>query len=143
MHAIFRVDSGQGNKLDHIICYGVLIGLVILVILEILQGDKAKLWKATREWKRECKSVEVAIVNREYYPNRLLEDEYGMPRPTHSICKLNLELTAEQRVLFPNLPSVSVTVNEYIYLKIIDRNVVRVYYQAESPMTFLLEEETE
>jgi hypothetical protein len=56
---------------------------------------------------------------------------------------LNLELTAEQRVLFPNMPYVSVTVNENIYSKILDENVVHVYYQAESPMTFLLEEETE
>jgi hypothetical protein len=145
MHAIFRVSSGQGNKLDHIICYGVLIGLIILVILAILQEnrDKEKLRKAQQEWKRKCKSVEVAIVNRKYYPGRSWDDGYGISRTSHSSYELNLELTAEQRVLFPNLSSVSVTVNKSIYSKIIDRNVVCVYYQAESPMTFLLEEETE
>jgi hypothetical protein len=141
--AINRVLSGHGNRLDHMICYGVLIGLVILVILAILQEDqdKKKLREAQQEWKRTCKSVEVAVVNREYYPGGSWEDEYGIPHSSHSRYHLYLELIAEQRALFPNLQSVSVTVDASIYSKIADRSVVRVCYEPDSPMTFLLEEE--
>jgi hypothetical protein len=143
--AISRVSSGHGNRLDHVICYGVLIGLVILVILAILQEDqdKKKLRQAQQEWKRTCESVEVAVVNREYYPGGSWEDEYGIPHSSHSRHQLYLELTAEQRVLFPNLQSVRVTVDASIYSKIAARSVVRVYYQPDSPMTFLLDEEIE
>jgi len=143
--AINRVLSGRGNRLDHMICYGVLIGFVILVILAILQGDqpKKKLRQAQQEWKRSCNSVEVGLINRRYYPGGSWEDEYGIPHSSHSSYQLDLESTAEQRVLFPGLQSVSVTVNGNIYSKLIDRNVVRIYYQPESPMTFLLEEEIE
>ena len=143
--AINRVWSGRGNRLDHMICYGVLIGFVILVILAILQEDqdKKRLREAQQEWKRTCNSVEVGVVNRKYYPGGSWEDEYGIPHSSHSSYQLDLESTAEQRVLFPGLQSVSVTVNGNIYSKLIDRNVVRVYYQPESPMTFLLEEEIE
>ncbi len=143
--AINRVLSGSGNSLDQVICCGTLIGLVLLVILAILQEDQntKKLREAQQEWKGTCRSVEVAIVNRQYYPGGSWEDEYGIPHTARPRYQLDLESTAKQRVLFPNLQSVSVSVNESVYSKLVDRNVVRVYYQPDSPMTFLLEEEIE
>ncbi len=142
--AINRVLSGNGNILDHMICYGVLIGFVILVILAKREEDqdKKKLREAQQDWKHTCRSAEVAIVNREYCSGTW-EDEYGIIHSSRYGCKLNLELTAEQRVLFPNLQSVRVTVDENIYSKLIDRYVVRIYYKPDSPMDFLLEEEIE
>jgi hypothetical protein len=143
--AINRVLSGSRNSLDQVICCGTLIGLVILVILGILTEDQntKKLREAQQEWKGTCRPVEVAIVNRQYYPGGSYEDEYGIPHTVRPRYHLDLELTAEQRVLFSNLQSVSVTVNERVYSKLVDRNVVCVYYQPDSPMTFLLEEEIE
>ncbi|MBI5565798.1 MAG: hypothetical protein HY870_12960 [Chloroflexi bacterium] len=143
--AINRVLSGYGNRLDHLICYGVLIGFVILVILAKRQTDRdtKKLREAHHEWKYTCRSAEVSIINRQHYPGGSWEDGYGIPHSSHPSYHLNLELTAEQRVLFPNLQSVRVDVNEDIYSKLIDRNVVRVYYQPDSPMIFLMEEEIE
>ena len=138
--AIDRVFSGSGNRLDHMICYGVLIGLVILVILVNLQNfqDDKKARKAQGEWKIASKSVEVAIVNRTYHPGGTWEDGDGMPHSSYPSYRLALELTDEQRLLYLNLKSVSVTVDEKIYSKIKDRDVVRVYYQPASPMTFFL-----
>jgi hypothetical protein len=143
--AIDRVWSGHGSQLDHMICYGVLIGFVMLVILARIMEhrDKKKLRVAQQEWKRTGKSVEVAIVNRSHYPGGSWEDQYGIPHNSRPSYHLSLELTAEQRALYPNLQSVRVTVDASTYSKTEDRDVVRVYYQPDSPMTFMLEEELE
>lgn len=144
--AINRVLSGYGNRNDYLVCYGGLIGFVILLILAKRQGDqeKIRLRAAQQEWKSACKSNEVAIVNRRYFPAASWEDEYGIPHSSRASYHLDLEATAEQRrALYPNLQSVSVEVNESIYSKLIEQNLVRIYYQPEKPMTFLLEAELE
>jgi hypothetical protein len=125
------------------ICYAVLIGFVILVIWVIIQEEprQKKVREAQQEWQGACKSVEVAIVDRFYYPGGSWEDEYGIPHSSHASYTLYIELPAEQKVDFPNLQSVSVDVSGEIYSKLLDRNVVRVYYKPDSPMTFLLEDE--
>jgi hypothetical protein len=79
------------------ICYGVLIGFVMLVILARIMEHRDK------------KKLRVA----------------------------------QQGALYPNLQSVRVTVDASTYSKTEDRDVVRVYYQPDSPMTFMLEEELE
>lgn len=141
--AINRALSGYGSGLDQVICYGAMIGLVILTIWAMLHEsqDQQEIREAQQAWKRTCKLVALAIVSRQHYAGGIWEDEIGIPHTSRERYDLNLELTNEQRVLFPNLHAVRITVNETIYSKLIDRTVVRVYYQPDSPLTFLLEEE--
>ena len=143
--AIIRVLSEQGNKFDQFICYSVLIGFVILMILAIIQQlrDSIEISKLQQKWKCECKSVKVAIIDRKYHPDGSYEDGYGIPHSFYSSYQLNLESTIEQRALYPNLISISVDVSEIIYSKVKDRNIVQIYYKPASPMEFLLDEEFE
>lgn len=144
IRAMDRVWYGQASRLDQMICSGVLAGFVILLIWAKRDRDRdqKKLREAQQAWKRTCRSVEVAIVNRKHYSGGWWEDDYGT-HSSRSSYHLDLEVIAEQRVLFPTLQSVSVEVEGTVYSKLKDRNVVRIYYQPDSPMIFLLDEELE
>lgn len=141
--AVDRVLAGDGNMLDHVLCYGVLAGLGIIIILACVEESRklSRLKEAHLAWKRKCTSAEVAIVSHNFYPGGSWEDEYGIPHSSHASYGLNLELSPDQRAKFPNLQSVNVTLTANIYAKLADRTVAHIYYPPESPMTFLLEEE--
>lgn len=135
--------SGFANKSDQFICYGTLIGIAVLFVLASRQEkqDKQKLKEARQEWKRTCKSAEVAILNHRYYAGGTTEDEYGIPHSSHASYHLDLELSADQKDIAPIPTMVSVDVRMPVYAQLQNRNTVRIYYKPEAPFTFLLEEE--
>lgn len=141
--AITRVTSGSGSRLDHIVCYATLIGLVILfAMVPILDNqEKKKLREERQHWKDTCKSAEAAILDRSSYPGGSYEDEYGIPHYSRASYHLDLEMNSDQRAVSPNLTRIRVDVYANIYEKLKDRNTVRIYYKPEAPMVFLLEEE--
>lgn len=141
--AINRVLAGEASSADQRVCFGALAGLVMLMLLAHRQERREKEQRraAKEAWKRACQSAEVAIVNRSYSPSSDWEDEYGIQHWSRESARLELAPTAEQKALYPNLPTVSVTVYPNTYAKLRDRERVRIYYQPQSPMTFLLEEE--
>ena len=141
--AVNRVLAGYGNTLDKFICYGLLICLVLLFAINpyFVKQEKKKLQKARQEWKRTCKSVEVAILNRHHYPGGTNDDEYGIPHSSHPSYHLNLELSADQKAIAPNQIAAWVEVKMIIYAQLQERSTVRIYYKPEAPFTFLLEEE--
>jgi hypothetical protein len=141
--AINRVLAGEASRTDPWVCSGALAGFVILVILALRQERREKKQRraAKQAWTQACQSAEVAIVNRSYSPSSAWEDEYGIPHSSRASYHLALAPTAEQGAFYPNLPAVSVDVYADTYTKLLDRNAVRIYYQPEAPMTFLLEEE--
>lgn len=142
--AINRVGSGYGSTLDKFICYGLLICVGILFALNpyFEKQEKKKLQKTRQEWKRTCKSTEVAIVSRHYSPGGSYEDEYGIPHSSRPSYHLDLEMNADQRAVVPQLlTKVTVYVHQSVYAQLQNRNTVRIYYKLEAPMTFLLEEE--
>jgi hypothetical protein len=142
LSAIFRVTSNAGSKLDQIICYGALIFFVIIMILGLRSWYRESNVREAekRQWKSTCAFSDVAIVSRHHSPSVTIEDDYGVHH-YRSSARLELEMNLDQRTVAPNQTSVSVTVNENIYEKVENRNTVRIYYQPESPMTFMLEEE--
>ena len=141
--AITRVTSGNGSKLDHYICYGTLAGFVVILILGVLdtKKDKKALAAKRQNWKDTCKSGEVAIVNRHYYPGGTNEDENGIPHTSRASYHLDLEMNADQRAAAPDRKVLYVEVSGSVYGKLLERNTVRIYYKPEAPLTFLLEEE--
>jgi hypothetical protein len=143
--AVARVNSHTGSWLDQVICYGTLISIVTTFIVGdwAQKREKKKLHEAQQEWKRGCKSAEVAIVNRYGYDGGSYEDEYGIPHTTRPNYHLNIELGADQKAISPNQTTVQVNVYSNVFQKLEKRDTVRIYYEPESPLEFLLEEEIE
>lgn len=141
--AIARVNSHTGSWLDQIICYGILIGILVLFILGAWaqKKEKERLHEASQEWKRACKSVEVAIVSRHGYPGGSYEDEYGDLHTTRPYYYLDIAPGADQLEVSPNQASFQVKVTGEIFEKLEKRDTVRIYYKPESPLEFLFEEE--
>jgi hypothetical protein len=141
--AITRVTSGLGSRLDKIICYGTLAGFVIFLIFAAWQAgrDRAALEVEKQNWKNACRCAEVAILSRTYYPGSSYEDGYGIPHSSHASYRLVLEPNDDQRAVAPHIKQLGVDVYGPVYEKLENRNTVRIYYQPESPLTFLLEEE--
>lgn len=141
--AIIRYTSGSGSGDDRVICFGALICLVVLYIQTEREKkqEKQRLHEAQQEWKDACKSEETVIVRREHYSYESYFDDYGDLHNGKSSYQLELEATADQKAVKPNLTVVSVEVYSDIYEKLEKRNTVRIYYKPEKPFTFLLEEE--
>ena len=141
--AIARVNSHTGSWLDQVICYGTLICVVAMFILGdwAQKKEKKRLHEARQKWKRTCKSAEVAIVRRYGYPGGSYEDEYGIPHTTRANYHLDIALGADQMAVSPNQTIMQVKVTSNIFEKLEKRDTVRIYYEPESPLEFLLEEE--
>ncbi len=133
--AIVSYTSGSGSKLDQMICFGALIVFVVVMLLGFNQWTKEGLEinKEKQRWKSTCKSAEVAIVNRHSFPGGSFQDEYGIPHTARADYSLTLRL--------PNQVDVKIEVSERVFAKLEQRNIVRIYYKPEEPLTFLLEEE--
>lgn len=141
--AISRVTSASGSTLDQIICYGTLICVVILFALSpyFTKRERKKLQKAQQDWKNSCRSTEVSIVDRRYFPGGTWEDEYGIPHSSSPSYHLTLEVSADQKNIAPDQTRMFVVVRQPVYEQLQDRQTVRIYYQPEKPTTFLLEQE--
>jgi hypothetical protein len=143
--SIDRVISGHGERVDGIICSGTLacLAIIVIVVEKKKKKEKQRLHEAQQEWKCTCKSEEVAIVNRQSASYESYFDDYGDLHHGGSSHHLELEATADQKAVSPNLTVVSVEVCSNIYEMLQDRKIVRIYYKPESPLEFLLEEEIE
>jgi hypothetical protein len=135
LSAIVRSTSGNGSKLDQTICYGALIVLGIVILLGVRAAAKESLAieQKKKQWKIVSQSAQVVIVNRYGYPGGSYEDEYGIPHRNRPHYSLTLKL--------PDQIDVEIDVSESVYKKLENRNTVRIYYDPELPMTFMLEEE--
>jgi hypothetical protein len=138
LSAISRVTSNTGSKIDQIICYGSLICIVIMMFVEARNTDRKNkaVWAERQQWKMSCKSAELTIVNRS--EAEICDDGY---RFYTSPCYLELEMNSDQRMVSPNQTTVGVHVKNYIYKPLEKCSTVRIYYQPESPLAFLLESE--
>lgn len=143
LRAIARVISGYASNLDHLICYGTLIFFVYALVIEPgIKERKSKTMDAeTQKWMNSCKSAKVSIVSRSFSRRSTYEDEYGVPRSYGPSWYLELEMIADQKAAAPNETIVRLTVDGYIYNLLENRDAARIYYEPESPLTFLLEEE--
>ncbi len=137
LSAIVRVTSGGGSVFDQFLCYGSLLGVVIIAILGFRENerDKAAAEKEKQAWKNSCNCVKAAIVERHGYSGGSYEDEYGIPHTTRPHYRLTLSL--------PDQRTVTADVSQAVYEKLENRDTVSIYYQPETPLTFLLEEEIE
>lgn len=143
LSSIGRVISRRGESIDGIICLGTLICLAIVVIL-VEQNKKKEMQRlrdAQEEWKRTCKSVEVAIVSFQDLSYESYFDDYGDLHNGKSYYSLELEATADQKAVNQNLPVVSAKVDRDIYRLMQVRKIARIYYKPEDPLIFMLEEE--
>ena len=138
--AFERVISKVGSTWDQIIAYG---GSVLGVIF-ILQGflstyKRTKTRQAARKsWLAGCKTSLLTIVDRyeasswrEKRAHRYLgADRY-----------LELQTNPDQIAASPNQATIRAEVSRAAYKRLKDSSTVRIYYQPEAPLTFLLEEE--
>lgn len=133
--AITRVTSGGGSKLDHYICYGTLIIFVVILLLGLRDQNREQkiLSEKKQAWKNSSKVVNVPIESRHGYPGGSYEDEYGIPHRSRPSYRLVLRL--------PNQVSATVHVSESVYKALENKNTVRIYYEPESPTTFMIDEE--
>jgi hypothetical protein len=140
LSAIIRVTSNSGSKLDQIVCYGTLIccGIIMLLgVRDMYQGLRTM--KREREkWAEGCSTGQLTILSRreakswwDDYANRFQNIPYS----------LDLEMNSDQKAVSPNQTVVSVRVSDHIYKRLEGYNSVRIYYESESPLTFLLEDE--
>ena len=131
-----HIQLGTATKYD-------LIFMVIIVIWGLLSigQDSPEVREAKQKWKDTSTFADVTIVSRYYRPGADYEDEYGIPHHSRPTCRLELEMNSEQRAFAPDQTVVNIDVYERIYTKLENRNVVRIYYKPESPLTFALEEE--
>jgi len=140
INAIVRVTSNSGSKLDQVICYAALICFVIILILgvrDMRRESKAK-QTARVNWATACKTTQLTIVRRgeaaswwDDYSNRYHTS------PNH----LELEMNPDQIAASPYHTTIRVEVSQFVYDRLKERSTVRIYYQPEAPLTFLLEEE--
>jgi hypothetical protein len=133
--AIIRHTDGNGSRLDQIICYGAFIVFVVVLLLGAVQMSKESLAedKAKQRWKAAGTPGEARIVHRDSYPGGSYEDEYGISHRVRAYYRLTLKL--------PDQITTQVDVKESVYKKLENRHTVRIYYEPESPLTFMLEEE--
>ena len=138
LKAITKVTSGYGSGFDNVLCYGTLAFLVVSPILagRVKDKEKEKLKETRREWKKSCIFADVSIVDRRHRSGSINDDGYNIHYSKPSWC-LHLEPNADQRAVAPNLSVIQVG----LYEKLQNRDTVRIYYEPESPLTFLLEEE--
>jgi len=143
LSSMARVISGRGERIDSIICLAALICLAatVIVVERKKRKKKQRLHEAQQDWKDACKSEETVIMRREHYGYESYFDDYGDLHNGKSSYRLELEATADQKAVNPNLTVVSVKVYSDIYKKLENHNTVRIYYKPESPLEFLLEEE--
>jgi hypothetical protein len=140
INAIVRVTSNSGSKFDQVICYGALICLVVIIILGIrdtLRESRAQ-QTARLNWAASCKTAQLTIASRQEavswwddYTNRY----HNLPN------YLELDMNSGQIAASPTQPTVRVDVDRDVYNRLKDSSTVRIYYQPETPLTFLLEEE--
>lgn len=145
LSAIARVNSHTGSWLDQVICYGALLCVVAMFILGdwAQKREKKRLREARQEWRRGCKSAEVAIVSRNGYPGGSYDDEYGIPHTTRPYYYLDIAPGTDQLAISPNQTTFQVKVTGDIFEKLEKHDTVRIYYKPESPLEFLLEEAIE
>jgi hypothetical protein len=103
--------------------------------------ENERLQEEWQRWKSACKSAEVAIVSRQSASYESYFDGYGDLHNGKSSYSMDLETTADQKAVNPNLPVISVKVYSDIYEMLQDRKTVYIYYKPEAPMMFLFEEE--
>jgi hypothetical protein len=140
LSAIARVDMKIGSKLDYIICYGALIGFVILMVwgaLDLLMKENSRM-KDRKKWTAGCKTALLKIVNRS--GSSTSYDDYTNTSH-HFPCTLELEMSSDQKDAAQNQTTVRVEVRQYVYDRLMKCDTVRIYYPAQEPLTFLLEEE--
>jgi hypothetical protein len=140
--AITKVTSGRGSEIDQYICYGALICFVVILLIAARGADRDRNAREEEEqkWKSTCISTEVAILSRDYSPGGESDDGYDIHYYRESY-RLSLDMDIDKGSIVPNRRIVKVEVAGYIYKKLEKRDTVRIYYHAENPMTFLLEEE--
>jgi hypothetical protein len=143
LSSIGRVLSGRGENIDGVIFPVTLVCVAIAVILvkRNKKKEEQRFHEAQEEWKRTCKSEEVAIVSRQSYGYESYFDDYGDYHHGGSSHHLELEATADQKAVIPNLMVVNVEVYSNVYEKLEKRDTVRIYYKPETPLAFLLEDE--
>ena len=137
--AIGRTTSGMGSTLDKVLCYGALIGFIILMLLGVGQWFRESLAAddEKQEWLKGCRSAEVAIVGR--HPSGSYEDEYGIP---HSVrASLELAMCADQLAAAHFGTTVRIDTFDYRLEGLKNRSATRIYYRPEAPFTFLIENE--
>ena len=90
-----------------------------------------------------CVFADVPIVDRHHSPGGTYEIGYypGEYRHYGPSYHLDLEMTDDQRAVASNQTVVGVGVPGKVYDMLQNRNTVRIYYERENPLTFLLEEE--
>lgn len=131
LSAIARVNSNRGSKLDQFICYGLLSIVVIMFIVSWLEMRFEK-----KAWMKICTVATVSILGRR--ERGTWDDGFRY----HSFpCRMELEMNADQRAVFPKETVVSIEVGDLLYEKLEKRQTVRIYYLPEAPMAFLLEGE--
>jgi hypothetical protein len=140
--AYVDVTSGRGSAWDQYICYGTLIAFAVLMLLGVRDWYRERMAQdaARAAWRTACRSAEVAIVSRRYYPGGSSDDGYDIHyfRPYY---RLTLELSADQKAAAPKSTTLDVDVDGIVYRKLETSQRVRIYYKPEAPFTFLLEEE--
>lgn len=127
--AYVRLMSGNVSRMDQYVCLGVLLTLVIILIIGSVITNKEQ-----RAWKARSVSAEVPIVSREFFAGGSYQiSEDGDTRYSSPRIRLVVRL--------PDLKVVTVNVTEDIYKKLEQKNSVRIYYEPDSPSSFLLEDE--
>ena len=134
--ACLHIQLGKATIFDVII-----MGIMLIWGFLSIGQDSSEVKAAKQKWKDTSKFADVAIVSRYYRPGGDYEDEYGIPHHSRSTCRLDLAIIPEQRAVNPDYTVVNIDVYESIYKKLENRNIVRIYYKSESPLTFALEEE--
>jgi hypothetical protein len=138
--AFERVTSGRGSQLDQVICSGTLIFLAIMMYIGHRDKQRANEAKADeqRRWLRRCKMASLPIVNRQDAVS-WWDDYNGRYQRLRN--SLELEMNADQKAIAPHCTTVRVEINQFVYDRLKERDAVSIYYQPETPLTFLLSEE--
>lgn len=137
-----NIQAGNATTLDYFACWGSLIGFLVILFwryilnLPVQQAERRK----KKEWVDACIVSDVEIVDREYDAGGVVGDDYGF-QYRRSSASLDLRMNIDQLAAYPDHAIVKVKVSEYIYRKLENRDSVKIYYQPENPLTFLLEEE--
>jgi len=140
LSAIIRVDMKIGSKLDHLICYGALIGFTITMIwgAVIYSKESYSRMEDRKKWAENCITADLKIVDRR--PAYSVYSDYS-DTTFRSPSLLELTMNPDQKAVSQNQTTVTVDVEQYLYNRLKKHSSVRIYYHPESPMIFLLEDE--
>jgi divalent metal cation (Fe/Co/Zn/Cd) transporter len=138
--ALDRISDSMGNKWRQVIYYGIGAIVVILVIRQIIIAYRKRQHKQTakQHWKATSKTALVNIMARKGVSS--WREKYAN-RYTYTANYLDLKMTSDQQAASPSQETIRVEVKPAILKRLKERNTVRIYYQPDSPLTFLLEEE--